>query len=405
MTTVIQRYPTDYAVTPGFFTSCLQDSNADGVDMFDGAFTTGLKQIELTQGDHQPDNNHNRQDFLHGVEDPSSVDLNYPPMGRPFSNEEDLLASGMTWNGLKQEVLSQPSYSPLLPSQVLSPPDSAVDPPPSYGFVQYSGGMRSPLHDILTQNHSAYARAQHGQITPPDDRASPPSILHEPRKGDSGTSATLGESIGSRKRKHNTAGPDFSTPSPSKRSRRGREQSKLSVGEMSPIDPDNPEDVKRSKFLERNRVAASKCRQKKKEWTANLEARARDLQNCRNQLGVVVDSLKEEVLFLKGELLQHTNCGCTRIREYLSQEVNSMTSPHDTPSVTKRLEANIESRPSSQSGSRRSSAGTDVSAVPAEVPTPSLVPTESDMALEGLLASHLEHDTSDEGIASQVRRH
>ena len=84
------------------------------------------------------------------------------------------------------------------------------------------------------------------------------------------------------------------------------------------------EDQKRNKFLERNRVAASKCRQKKKEWTSNLESRARTLQNERNQLSLMASSLKEEVLWLKGELLKHSTCDCERIRHYLNREANHL---------------------------------------------------------------------------------
>lgn len=87
------------------------------------------------------------------------------------------------------------------------------------------------------------------------------------------------------------------------------------------------DDQKRNKFLERNRVAASKCRLKKKEWTSNLETRARVLQQDRNQLSLMASSLKDEVLWLKGELLKHSGCGCDRIRQYLNQEANHLASP------------------------------------------------------------------------------
>ncbi|KAI9757626.1 MAG: hypothetical protein M1815_000560 [Lichina confinis] len=81
---------------------------------------------------------------------------------------------------------------------------------------------------------------------------------------------------------------------------------------------------KRNRFLERNRVAASKCRQKKKEWTSKLEGRARSLQLERDQLSIVVGSLKDEVLFLKGEMLKHSNCDCERIRHYLNREADNL---------------------------------------------------------------------------------
>ncbi|KAI9891863.1 MAG: hypothetical protein M1814_002248 [Vezdaea aestivalis] len=102
-----------------------------------------------------------------------------------------------------------------------------------------------------------------------------------------------------------------------------KRQCKLSIPSKKQVskEPERPEgDVKRNRFLERNRVAASKCRQKKKEWTDNLESGARELRKENTQLTLVVSSLKNEMLFLKGELLKHSSCDCNKIRQYLDNE-------------------------------------------------------------------------------------
>jgi hypothetical protein len=78
---------------------------------------------------------------------------------------------------------------------------------------------------------------------------------------------------------------------------------------------------KREKFLERNRVAASKCRQKKKAWTNNLEQRARELASERQMLTAHVAMLRNELLELKCRCLEHTSCNCEQIREYLKNTV------------------------------------------------------------------------------------
>jgi hypothetical protein len=70
----------------------------------------------------------------------------------------------------------------------------------------------------------------------------------------------------------------------------------------------------KQKFLERNRVAASKYRQKKKEWTNNLERRARELQAHKTRLTLLVGSLKEEMLFLQREVSKHDSQGVEKIR-------------------------------------------------------------------------------------------
>ncbi|KAJ1935459.1 hypothetical protein EC988_008477, partial [Linderina pennispora] len=93
------------------------------------------------------------------------------------------------------------------------------------------------------------------------------------------------------------------------------------VKSASPDDDDNDNDdsseemdEKRRKFLERNRVAASKCRQKKKMWIKELERRAEDATMQNRTLHLAVAQLKEEVIILKTQLLAHRNCGCSAIQ-------------------------------------------------------------------------------------------
>lgn len=78
--------------------------------------------------------------------------------------------------------------------------------------------------------------------------------------------------------------------------------------------------MKRKKFLERNRVAASKCRLKKKQWMQELETNARKAQSDSKHLHGMVGILREELLRLKGELLKHSSCGCEQISTYLLNE-------------------------------------------------------------------------------------
>ncbi|KAL2357641.1 hypothetical protein BJ546DRAFT_794554, partial [Cryomyces antarcticus] len=93
-------------------------------------------------------------------------------------------------------------------------------------------------------------------------------------------------------------------------------------------EPEEPEDgVKRDKFLERNRLAAAKCRQKKKVWTEGLEERGRNAQAQNTFLRAEIANLRNELMSLKGMVLAHVeaNCGCTRILEYVGQAANVIT--------------------------------------------------------------------------------
>ncbi|KAJ2157223.1 hypothetical protein GGF46_004668 [Coemansia sp. RSA 552] len=91
------------------------------------------------------------------------------------------------------------------------------------------------------------------------------------------------------------------------------------------------EQVRRRKFLERNRVAASKCRQKKKLWVQELERRAEDVTMQNRSLHIAVAQLKEEVMVLKNQLLAHRNCNCSAIHQYLQAECAAAVAPDAVP--------------------------------------------------------------------------
>ncbi|KAI8826741.1 uncharacterized protein EV422DRAFT_562794 [Fimicolochytrium jonesii] len=77
-------------------------------------------------------------------------------------------------------------------------------------------------------------------------------------------------------------------------------------GEKSDDDMD-PEE-KRKTFLERNRQAALKCRQKKKQWLQSLQAKVDHLTDNNGALQSQATQLREEILNLKTLLLAHRDC-------------------------------------------------------------------------------------------------
>jgi len=68
------------------------------------------------------------------------------------------------------------------------------------------------------------------------------------------------------------------------------------------------DEEKRKNFLERNRVAALKCRQRKKQWLANLQAKVEIFSAENDQLSASVTQLREEIVNLKTLLLAHKDC-------------------------------------------------------------------------------------------------
>ncbi|KAJ9624848.1 Transcription factor [Taxawa tesnikishii (nom. ined.)] len=68
------------------------------------------------------------------------------------------------------------------------------------------------------------------------------------------------------------------------------------------------DEEKRKNFLERNRVAALKCRQRKKQWLANLQQKVEIFSTENDALAATVTSLREEIVGLKTLLLAHKDC-------------------------------------------------------------------------------------------------
>ncbi|XP_015830462.3 cyclic AMP-responsive element-binding protein 5 isoform X3 [Nothobranchius furzeri] len=94
---------------------------------------------------------------------------------------------------------------------------------------------------------------------------------------------------------------------------------------------DEDPDERRRKFLERNRAAATRCRQKRKVWVMSLEKKAEELTQTNMQLQNEVTMLKTEVTQLKQLLLTHKDCPITTMQKesqgYLSPESSPAASP------------------------------------------------------------------------------
>ena len=280
-----------------------------------------------------------------------------------------------------------------------SPPNSAVYSSEDWPPFGYGGQVP---HNILTQIDPSRTRTQYGQTTPPGDEI--PSKLEDQsdRQLNGLPSPEYSTSVGGKKRKQSSTTNNGSS-APPKRVRKNI--SRLTKGSEQ-LDPNNLDDVRRSKFLERNRVAASKCRQKKKEWTQGLEHRSRELQRKNQSIRMLLDSCKEEILFLKGEMLKHSACGCVEIQEYLQRGATSFVD-QDDKEAKQQPSSTVAMSPTSPA---------DSGALPCDGQdlehSPKVNPIADDEAeddraleesLEALLRPQYTHDTSDEGIAAQVR--
>ena len=111
------------------------------------------------------------------------------------------------------------------------------------------------------------------------------------------------------------------------------------------------DEEKRKNFLERNRyddcvtpycrrhannqsrVAALKCRQRKKQWLANLQAKVEIFSSENDSLSAQVAQMREEIVHLKSILIQHKECPVSQaqgLSGYFQQqqEFNNHANPY-----------------------------------------------------------------------------
>ncbi|KAF9216418.1 Cyclic AMP-dependent transcription factor ATF-7 [Podila verticillata] len=117
---------------------------------------------------------------------------------------------------------------------------------------------------------------------------------------------------------------------------KGTKSRKRKTEQLSP-------EAKRQRFLERNRMAASKCREKKRLQTLQIISDA-DTITARNQeLHETLAELEDEVRRLKNQILGHRDCGCDVIQKFVqsfgpegssSRSLSSSTSAASSSSLS-----------------------------------------------------------------------
>ncbi|KAF7552422.1 hypothetical protein G7046_g7414 [Stylonectria norvegica] len=113
------------------------------------------------------------------------------------------------------------------------------------------------------------------------------------------------------------------TPKARKRGRKPKQKSRDSDSKDELEDDEeegSSKDPRRRRILERNRIAATKCRLRKRDEASALAASEEAMQARNRYLSSCFDSLSAEIYQLKTELLRHTDCNCVLIQKYISNE-------------------------------------------------------------------------------------
>ncbi|KAI8970121.1 hypothetical protein BDF20DRAFT_915978 [Mycotypha africana] len=117
----------------------------------------------------------------------------------------------------------------------------------------------------------------------------------------------------------------------------------LNASSSSSEDKDDTE--KRKNFLERNRQAALKCRQRKKQWLQSLQERVEFLANDNEQLHLQATVMRDEVLALRNLLMAHKDCQFSEATKLAIMNAANTTSTNNataTSAVTDGKSAGFE---------------------------------------------------------------
>ncbi|KAI8604797.1 hypothetical protein EDD21DRAFT_190614 [Dissophora ornata] len=108
----------------------------------------------------------------------------------------------------------------------------------------------------------------------------------------------------------------------SEMSRQSSNSNEKSNKKRSASDDKMDEEEKRKNFLERNRQAALKCRQRKKQWLSNLQAKVEYLTTDNEHLQTQTASLRDEIIHLKALLLAHKDCAVAQANGVYADTIN-----------------------------------------------------------------------------------
>ncbi|XP_072880573.1 cyclic AMP-responsive element-binding protein 5 isoform X2 [Hemitrygon akajei] len=203
--------------------------------------------------------------------------------------------------------------------QVMEMMTSRQEPAPQPHHAMHSHAHQAPPQHAFTHQHQPHHQQHHPHHHQQGHTHSHPNLHahnpphHNPPLQPLPTGAQNQVSPGAQQ----IQSPQSGHPAPSSGGRRRR---------VVDEDPDE----RRRKFLERNRAAATRCRQKRKVWVLSLEKKAEELTQTNMQLQNEVSLLKNEVAQLKQLLLTHKDCPVTMQKEsqgYLSPENSPPRSP------------------------------------------------------------------------------
>ena len=184
------------------------------------------------------------------------------------------------------------------------------------------------MQQIIQQRRTV--KQQFGQITPPDDTMGegPPGKVAKIATAEStATRASERAKTDKSERARNAANQRHA------KTKAMRKDSQAS----NPADSDDVEGEgggdKKERYREKNRLAAAKCRAKKKENIEDIEVKHRNLSAMNSALKKQVQDLRGELTGLRTHALNHQDCNC-QIARYNINQAKRVALGAEAPSPT-----------------------------------------------------------------------
>ncbi|KAK4554423.1 hypothetical protein LTR86_008631 [Recurvomyces mirabilis] len=280
------------------------------------AASTGLANTTYGDSAFEP---HPEFDFDASEEDLRNMQRSIASLDMFDQNGNPEFLSPDAQNTQDLSAFDFPVGSAAFPSDI-----SSVVPANMYANISRPGSMFTPMNPIAhfpTSNQSDIVNARsssaverYGQVTPPDN--TPVDVDGQKQQG-VGPPTAKGAKLNKSERARNAANQRHSKA----RIEREAKVAKVKAGSEEPS-ADSGVDTgdKRDKYREKNRLAAAKCRAKKKESVGGLEVQNREMGRVNRQLKEEERRLRDELSMLRTEALQHApgaaGCMCGDLHQY-----------------------------------------------------------------------------------------
>ncbi|RXK35979.1 hypothetical protein M231_06748 [Tremella mesenterica] len=309
--------------TPGY-TSLMAGNFASSLPMpspntaaFLNMVTNGTP-IEGHAGGQESSTTSDSQSHSHD-QPPSAIPPHMQPSGHPHGLAHINANPNMSQETITPNTLSaltgvfndmnRSNAPPFYPPAVMGPPGPPVapihphaHPHPPVDYAQQSANAASQAANglfLLSQAHQELSkREEEGRGDRRTSVGSTTKMTGTKRKSDTGVGGQKGAKRGKKMseplNKEESTSPTFSFSEDDERKPDGRPET---------------EEEKRKNFLERNRQAALKCRQRKKAWLHELQIKCEALTVDNERLQQTIAGLHDEVSRLGNMLMQHRDCG------------------------------------------------------------------------------------------------